>query len=375
MKTIQIMLALTIDGDMNRKSCSIFIGLLLIGLAFLGIFLINDMLSQTAAAYGPGSPDLDFAQRLILSWRLLQNESELTSPADPFGAESQFQISLGESPTLIAERLEDSGIIPDASAFRDYLIYSGLDHKIQAGRFDLNPAAPAIDIANTLLDATPSEVPFAVLEGWRLEEITESLPNSGLGISPEIFLEEAERQNLEGYLLPGIYIVPRTISAKSLLHTLKSAFDDALTDEMIAGFANQGLTIDEAVKLASIIEREAVVEDESPLIASVFLNRLAIGMKLESDPTVQYAIGFNQEQNAWWTNPLSLRHLKIDSPYNTYLYTGLPPTPICNPSIESLKAVALPAQTPYYYFRAACDGSGRHNFSETFDEHVNYECP
>lgn len=111
-----------------------------------------------------------------------------------------------------------------------------------------------------------------------------------------------------------------------------------------------------------------------PMIASVFINRLNIGMKLETDPTVQYSLGFNQAQNTWWTNPLSYSDLEIDSPFNTYIYAGLPPAPIANPSLTALQAVAFPAQTPYYYFRAACDNSGRHNFSQTYEEHLSNAC-
>jgi UPF0755 protein len=141
------------------------------------------------------------------------------------------------------------------------------------------------------------------------------------------------------------------------------------------GFQQQGLSLFQAVTLASIVQREAIVEDEMPLIASVFLNRLKAGMKLESDPTVQYALGYQEESGKWWKSPLSLDELKVDSPYNTYLYSNLPPGPIANPGLNALKAVAFPAQTPYYYFRAACDGSGKHTFAETFEEHQLNACP
>jgi UPF0755 protein len=151
-------------------------------------------------------------------------------------------------------------------------------------------------------------------------------------------------------------------------------FSNTLSYEIKAGIEQQGLSLYEGVILASIVEREAILAEEMPIIASVFYNRLAIGMRLETDPTVQYAIGYNPGQGTWWTNPLSLSDLQIDSPYNTYLYPGLPPSPISNPSITALQAVAFPAQTPYYYFRAACDGSGRHNFSETYDQHLSNAC-
>jgi UPF0755 protein len=129
------------------------------------------------------------------------------------------------------------------------------------------------------------------------------------------------------------------------------------------------------VTIASIVQREAVVDTEMPLIASVFYNRLAIGMNLQTDPTIQYALGYNTAQGTWWTNPLSMDDLKIDSPYNTYIYPGLPPGPISNPGLAALEAVAHPTDSIYYYFQAKCDGSGLHNFSETFDQHQQNYCP
>jgi UPF0755 protein len=147
-----------------------------------------------------------------------------------------------------------------------------------------------------------------------------------------------------------------------------------MDEDLLNGFERQGLSIYEAVTLASIVEKEAVVDDEKPMIASVFYNRLAQGMRLETDPTVQYALGFSEEWSTWWKSPLSNADLAVESPYNTYLAFGLPPTPICNPDLGSLRAVAFPAETPYLYFRAACDGSGRHNFSITFEEHLNNAC-
>jgi UPF0755 protein len=156
----------------------------------------------------------------------------------------------------------------------------------------------------------------------------------------------------------------------ALLFETSSQLDQTLID----GFSRHGLSIYEAVTLASIVEKEAVVDEEKPMIASVFLNRLAAGMRLETDPTVQYALGFQEAADTWWKVPLTLDDLAIDSPYNTYIISGLPPTPISNPGIDSLRAVGFPAETPYFYFRAACDGSGRHLFAITFEEHLNNAC-
>ncbi len=361
---------------MKRSTpCLILAILFFCGFFALGVWVVNGIPNEAEAIFGPASPSLNFNQKFLLSWQLLQGEAKLTAPANPFGPEISFKIDLGESPTSVANRLESEGLILDAAVFRAFLIYAGLDTRIQAGDYALSPAVPAIDIAHALQDATPKEVPFAVLAGWRVEEIAASIPSSGLNIDPDNFLVEAQNRNLEGYLLPGVYTVPRTISGGNLLDILSAAFDEAVTPEMQDGFARQGLSVDEAVRLASIVEREAVVDQEKPLIASVFLNRLAVGMKLEADPTVQYAVGYNAPKATWWTNPLSAADLQFDSLYNTYRYAGFPPGPISNPSLESLRAVAFPAQTPYYYFRATCDDSGQHNFAETYDAHVGNACP
>jgi UPF0755 protein len=127
--------------------------------------------------------------------------------------------------------------------------------------------------------------------------------------------------------------------------------------------------------MASIVQREGVDPNEHSLIASVFYNRLAAGMRLESDPTTQYALGYNENQQTWWTNPLTYDDLAVNSAYNTYQVNGLPPGPISNPGLNALQAVAKPAQTPYYYFRAKCDGSGDHEFATTYDEHLQNACP
>jgi len=145
--------------------------------------------------------------------------------------------------------------------------------------------------------------------------------------------------------------------------------------ELLAGIAVQNLSFHEALTLASIIERETRADEEKATIASVFYNRIAEGMRLQTDPTVQYALGFDENEQTWWKTQLTEADLQVVSPYNTYLYAGLPPGPIANPSLTSLEAVAYPAQTPYFYFRAKCDGSGTHAFSVTYQEHLNNACP
>jgi UPF0755 protein len=341
--------------------------------------------SQATWTYGAPSPALSLPQRIQYSALLLWYDGALTRPLDVNGAEQVFTVEQGEVVNSIASRLEITGLIRDAGAFRSYLIYAGLDTTIQSGDYKLSTALSAIEIARELQDATPEEVNFVILPGWRMEEIAASLPTSGLSISPEEFLTAARQPydydflqdatTTEGFLYPDTYIVPRGVTVDLFVHGLLRNFGLHLTPDLINEYERAGLTVYQAVTLASLVEREAVQDEEKPLIASVYLNRYKINMKLDADPTVQYALGYNIFQQSWWTSPLTLIDLQVNSPYNTYLNAGLPPTPIANPSMEALQAVAFPAQTSYLYFRAKCDGSGFHDFSETFDEHLANGCP
>lgn len=362
---------------------------LLLALVFLCLLIMGVLIGVPALAaqqYGPPSPTLGLSDRFEFSARLLWYGEWLTQPLDPNGAEQPFTIGSGEGVPSIAIRLEEVGLVRSAAALRAYLIYTGLDTSIQAGDYQLSPALSIVDISRELQDATPEQVSFAILPGWRMEEIAASLSTSGLEVSPDDFLAAARSAppsldylpasaSTEGFLYPDIYILPRTTTADQLVDEFLRNFALHLTIDLREGFARQGLDVYQAVTLASIVQREAVVADERAQIASVFLNRLSASMKLDTDPTVQYALGYNASQGTWWTNPLSAGDLQVDSPYNTYIYTGLPPGPIANPSLSALQAVAFPAETPYYFFRARCDGSGLHVFSVTFEEHLQNSCP
>ncbi len=374
----------------NRRSCltlavlAVFICLSLIATT---VFALN-LPDQVEATFGPPDPALDPARRILYSAMLLWQADDLTQPVDPEGAERAFQVEMGESTPSVIGRLWQEGLIRNPGAFRTYLSYAGLDTSLQAGNYQLSPAMAPLEMAQTLQDATPKEVTFYILSGWRAEEIAAALPTSGMNISQEAFLTAVHSRypgytfsaelpsppSVEGFLFAGEYVLGRDLTARQLVKAFVDRFDSQVSPDLRKGFARQKLTLFQAVTLASMVEREAVLDEEMPMIASVFINRLNVGMKLDSDPTVQYAIGFNKEQNTWWTNPLKLDDLKIDSPYNTYLNTKLPPGPIANPGLEALQAVAFPARTPYFFFRAACDGSGRHLFSKTYDEHIHNEC-
>lgn len=358
--------------------------LLILGL-IVGYFIMKARVNEQ---FGNPSETLGLNARVLYPIELFINRDKLLSPTNPNGIETVFEIAQGESVAMVCLRLEQEGLIADSEVFRVYLVYSGLDRYLQAGRFKLSPQMTPLEIADQLLDATPTEAAFTILAGWRIEEIAANIATSGLQITEEAFINAAynpssyhlsflpvtDVDSLEGFLFPGSYIIARDANLDAVLTMVLSAFSANVKENFVEGFNRQGLTLVQAVTLASIVEKEAVVDDEKPLIASVFYNRLAQGMRLETDPTVQYGLGYDPATQNWWKSPLSESDLSVNSAYNTYIIHGLPPTPICNPDVGSLQAVAFPAETPYFYFRAACDGSGRHNFAITFEEHLNNQC-
>jgi UPF0755 protein len=360
----------------------------LIALGFVAFFGASTLIARAEESFGPPAPHLPAPLRIRLGIELGWRADALLRPVDTAAEPLAFAIGLNEPTGEILTRLQGARLIRDANLFSSYLVYSGLDTQLQAGSYQLSAMMNSPQIAEALLDPTPASVTLVILPGWRLEEIAGSLPSAGVTVTPEDFLLAAwsppagvdlpvdlpSGKNLEGYLLPGSYEIDRTADAVGLLNALLLGFHQNIDAEFIAAFEQHGLTLHEALTLASIVEREAVLEDEMPMIASVFHNRLAAGMKLEADPTVQYAVGYDQARTGWWPLPISVADLRINSPYNTYVVSGLPPGPIASPDLQALTAVAFPANSPYYFFQAACDGSGVHIFEVTFEEHVANNC-
>jgi UPF0755 protein len=373
----------------SRTGACLLLFVIFIGLLITSIILIPRLLtSQTEQIFGAPSNQLSYTQRVYLSALILLQSKELTQPTNPDGSEISLTIDQGESVPSIIGQLWEAGLISNPGVFRSYLQYTGLDTSLKAGEYKLSPTMSAIEIAQAIQSSISADITLTILLGWRLEEIANSLSSAGFNILPEEFLQSVHTHPegysfsscmsvdlLEGFLFPGSYTFPRETTMKELLPQVLMNFEAQVSSELRNGFTTQGLDLCQAVTLASIVQREAVLDEEMPLIASVFYNRLNSGAVLASDPTVQYALGFNQSQGTWWTNPLSVQDLQVDSPYNTYVHQGLPPGPISNPGLAALRAVAFPADTPYYYFRAACDGSGRHLFAETYAEHLTNECP
>ena len=361
----------------------------LAGLVIILVVVIPRFItSQAEKTFGEPSPQLTYRQEIYLSVSILLHAGDLTQPMNPQGDEIDFTIEPGESVPAIATKLEQAGLIPNAGVFCDYLQYAGLDVSLKAGKYQLSPATSSMQIAHAIQSSISADITLTILPGWRLEEVANTLYSSGLNITSDEFLDSTHTHpggynfsdclkddSLEGYLFPGSYTLPRETSVNELLSTILENFEAQVNSQLRDGFTSQGLDLCQAVTLASIIQREAVIDNEMPLIASVFYNRLHAGSELASDPTVQYALGYNQSQATWWTNPLSAEDLRVNSPYNTYSHPGLPPGPISSPGLLALSAVAFPEHSNYYYFRAACDGTGRHVFAETYEEHLDNACP
>ena len=224
-------------------------------------------------------------------------------------------------------------------------------------------------------------------EGIRTEEMAVRAQEAGFGLSEE-FMDAVNRaelpeslrgavpedQGFQGYLFPDTYILPVGSTMDDLVALMLETFDERFTPELRAAAEAKGLSVHAAVTLASIIEREAVIADERPVMAGVFLNRLAASDALGADPTVQFALTFDPASVAefgYWKRELTLEDLDVDSPYNTRKVPGMPPGPITNPGLASLEAVANPATTDFYYFVAdAKKADGSHVFAVTLDEHL-----
>jgi UPF0755 protein len=349
-------------------------------------------LRWTAAArdLGPPAADLNPVEAFVLSTYLAARAAELSAPAGTDPTPIPFSVQPGEHAAAIAERLAAQELVREPRLLHFYLRYTGLDNHIEAGDFFLRQTMTVFEIASALTNARDRETRVRVFEGWRLEQTAEALAaNPALSVSQEEFIRLAgpggarpsnysfmgdipPGASLEGFLFPDTYLFGPGATASDVVSRMLANFDSKLPADYRDAVAAHNLNLHQAVTIASLIEREAAVDDERPVIASVILNRLVIGQPLEIDATVQYALGTPQ---SWWPSVSGLDFRSIANPYNTYFAAGLPPGPIANPGLNSLLAVAHPADTDYLYYRALCDGSGRHAFATTYEEHLGNACP
>lgn len=267
------------------------------------------------------------------------------------------------------------GIIAHPRWFTLVARVRGLDRHIKAGVYEFHRGERVGRVLTALDQGRGALVRFTVPEGLTIEE-TAALAAEELGLSADSIRAAARdtalardlglpAASLEGYLLPETYLLPANITPWGLVRTMVREFEAAWPSAWDARLDSLGLRRDQVLTLASIVEGEAQVDSERPIIAGVYLNRLRVGMPLQADPTVQYAI---QLATGRRKPRLFEKDYQFASPYNTYLRQGLPPGPISSPGLASIRAVLYPAEVPYLFFVAASDG--RHRFSRTYGEHL-----
>ncbi|MBI2195720.1 MAG: endolytic transglycosylase MltG [Candidatus Levybacteria bacterium] len=285
-----------------------------------------------------------------------------TMPADPNNNAPQiFVIERGAGMRQISNELKSKGLIRDPIVFFLLTKRLGLDTKIQAGDFRLNPSMSAFDIAQSLTHGT-LDIWVTVPEGHRAAEIADLL---------EKYIPTYETSwktalgAKEGYLFPDTYLIPREASVDQIITLMTNNFDSKYTDLQSKQSTNR--TENEIVTIASLVEREAKFDRDRPLVASVIYNRLSEGMALQIDATVQYILGYQQSEKSWWKKNLTFDDLKISSSYNTYVNAGLPPGPIANPGSAAIKAALNPAKTNYLYYIS--DKNSVNHYARTLEEH------
>jgi UPF0755 protein len=348
---------------------------------------------QTAGLIDPNANEFtlspDTVEQQVLAFNLRMRENELYIPPGTDPRQRPFRIDPGEPARFIAARLAQEGFVTDPDLFNLYLRVTGAERNIEAGNFMLASTMTMPQVAEALQNALFEETSVTLPEGMRAEEIAEKLSEANV-IEEDVFLAAVRDPHslslfndydflqslpagasLEGFLFPDTYRFPVLASTPELvLRPFLDNFEDRVGGKGLVG-GSSGLSGRDLITLSSIVEREAVSADERPLIASVYLNRLngkcpeVGGTYLQADPTVQYARGTVGD---WWWKPQDIKeYASVQSPYNTYLYPGLPPGPIANPGMSAIESTRDPAQTGYCFFVATGE-DGRHVFAQTYAE-------
>jgi UPF0755 protein len=360
------------SGRGRDRSAAFRIGAALVGLMMVGVFAFRTILSGGSGE----SPTVAVAATATVPMATVAPGTQVT-----------FVIEKGDTTTTVSERLAQMGLVQSARAFRFLVIWRGAEDRLRAGSFILRQGMTMDQLIEAFLASQVREVSVTFIEGRRIEEHAETLGKSGANVDSAQFLALAREgtfaydfmQSLpkgataEGYLFPDTYrVIPGETTADQLLQLMLKRFGQVGTPKFLEDARKAtrlpDLTMHQLVTIASVVEREAVLQDERAKIAAVYLNRYRDGEGLFADPTVQYAAG---KAGAWW--PVlreAPRAIVPDSPYNTYVARGLPPGPICSPGEASLRAVAAPDTTSAKYFvRNDVKNDGSHVFATTLAEH------
>jgi UPF0755 protein len=288
-------------------------------------------------------------------------------------AETFVEIVPGSNPQSMGRALSDAGVVENATAFRIAVWLEGAGRRLQAGEYRFDAPMTPRAVVDKIARGEVFLRPVTFREGLTIRQMAAIFEERGFGTAAEFVTAaskpgpvrelDPQARDLEGYLFPDTYTLPRRTTADDLVARMLARFEKALTPETRQQAAARGLSLRELVTLASLVEKETAKPEERPLVAAVYANRLKTGMGMQCDPTVIYAL----ERAGRYSGNLTRADLQFDSPYNTYRYAGLPPGPIAAPGQASLEAAANPAAVPYLYFVSRNDGS--HAFATTLDEH------
>lgn len=291
-------------------------------------------------------------------------------------SETFVDIPSGSGGSAIGRRLVDAGVVRDQWAFRIAMRLRGMSGKkdtLRAGEYRFTEAMTPEQVIDKIARGDVFLRPITFPEGLTIADMAVIFEKQGFGTAADFEAAakdvasirefDAQATDLEGYLYPETYALPRRVRAAEVVAQMVARFRAVLTPELRKEIESKGLTVRQAVTLASLIEKETAKADERPIVSAVYRNRLRIGMGLQCDPTVIYAL----QRAGRYTGNIKRDDLRFDSPYNTYRYAGLPPGPIAAPGRPSLEAAARPAGVPFLYFVSKNDGS--HVFSSTLDEH------
>lgn len=284
----------------------------------------------------------------------------INAPASTNTEPRRFVIATGEGVNAISRNLKGAGLIRNSFAFETYLWWKNLEGKLIAGEYDLKSSFSIRELTRVLVagDTISRERDITILEGWTRKDIAEYLEKEGVAKAKE-FLDKTKE--FEGYLFPDTYRIFKDATSEEIIVKMRAEFDRKVTSAMHAEIKNQKRTLQEVVIMASILEREVRSLEEMQLVSDLFWRRLAIGMPLQADSTINFITGGKRPRATY-------DDLKIDSPYNTYKYRGLPPGPIGNPGLFAITAAIYPKKNDYWFFLTTED-DGRAIFGKTLDEH------
>jgi UPF0755 protein len=300
--------------------------------------------------------------------------NDIHEPYKGYGAPEQFvTIRQGAASGEIGRALADAQIVRDARLFRGALWWTGQGRNLKAGEYRFDHAVTPLDVIDVLVQGEVYTQRLTFPEGLTIAEMSKLYEMHGFGRARDFVAAaktverirdlDPEAPDLEGYLFPETYALPRSVPASRLIDAMVDRFRAVYGEDLRTRAAAAGLTTRQVVTLASIVEKETGKAEERPVVAAVFQNRLQIGMPLQTDPTIVYAL----EKAHRYDGNIRRDDLAIDSPYNTYKNPGLPPGPIASPGKAALEAAVMPADVPYLYFVSRNDGS--HVFAKTFAEH------